>query len=178
MRNRVSPIWMSSKDEFQDICRQCHSLAQIIRSFGLEAEAGNYNTLKKRIQEDGIDVSHIKLGLNSNRGRRFVRKYTQENIVDAINKGVIKDNSTVRKMVLKWDLISHKVCAICGRKPKWNGMPLTFVLDHINGKHSDHNLNNLRFICPNCNSQTPTFSGRNRKCENGCDNTKARRTAG
>ncbi len=163
MRNRTSPIWKLTKTEFNSVCRQHTSLAQIIRSFGLEAEAGNYNTLKRRIREDAVDISHIQMGLNSNRGRRFVRKYTQENIVDAINNGVIKDNSTLRKMVRKWDLIPSGVCAICNKKPYWNGKPLTFVLDHINGKHSDHRLNNLRFLCPNCNSQTPTFSGRNRK---------------
>jgi len=167
MRNRTSPIWKLSKDDFRAVCSQHSSLAQIIRSFGLEAEAGNYNTLKKRIREDGTDVAHIKMGLNSNRGRRFTVKYTQENIAVAINDGVIKDNSTIRRMVLKWGLIPHEVCAICRLKPSWNGMSLTFVLDHINGKHSDHHLRNLRFICPNCNSQTPTFSGRNRKCENG-----------
>ena len=168
MRNRTSPIWKLTKQEFHSICQQHTSLAQIIRSFGLEAEAGNYNTLKRRIREDGVNISHIQMGLNSNRGRRFVRKYTRENIVDAINSGVIKDNSTIRKMVRKWDLIPSEKCAICNEKPLWNGKPLTFVLDHINGKHSDHRLDNLRFICPNCNSQTPTFSGRNRKvCENG-----------
>jgi len=161
MRNRTSPIWKLSKDDFYALCRQHSSLAQIIRSFGLEAEAGNYNTLKKRIREDGIDIAHIKTGLNSNKGRRFVRKYTQENIVDAINNGVIKDNSTLRRLILKWGLISCAACSICKQTSEWNGMPLTFVLDHINGKHSDHRLSNLRFICPNCNSQTPTFSGRN-----------------
>lgn len=99
MRNRTSPIWKPSKEEFVVICKSHASLAQIIRSFGLEAEAGNYNTLKRRLQEEGVDISHIKMGLNSNRGRRFVVKYTQENISDAINRGVIKDSSTVKKMV-------------------------------------------------------------------------------
>lgn len=173
MRNRTSPIWKLSKEEFYSLCKKHPSLASIIRSFGLEAEAGNYNTVKKRIREDGIDISHIQMGLGSNRGKCFTRKYTQDNITEAINSGHIKDNSTIRKMVRKWNLIPFDVCAICKSKPYWNGMPLTFVLDHINGKHADHKLNNLRFICPNCNSQTSTFSGRNsrrNKNENHCTN--------
>jgi hypothetical protein len=37
------------------------------------------------------------------------------------------------------------------------------VLDHINGVPNDNRLENLRFLCPNCNSQTDTFAGRNVK---------------
>ena len=35
------------------------------------------------------------------------------------------------------------------------------VLDHINGINNDHRLENLRMLCPNCNSQQDTFAGRN-----------------
>jgi len=34
------------------------------------------------------------------------------------------------------------------------------VLDHINGVNNDNRLENLRFLCPNCNSQTATFAGK------------------
>jgi predicted amidophosphoribosyltransferase len=37
------------------------------------------------------------------------------------------------------------------------------VLDHINGIDNDHRLKNLRLLCPNCNSQTRTFAGKNIK---------------
>jgi 5-methylcytosine-specific restriction endonuclease McrA len=37
------------------------------------------------------------------------------------------------------------------------------ILDHINGIKNDSRLLNLRLLCPNCNSQTATFSGRNVK---------------
>jgi 5-methylcytosine-specific restriction endonuclease McrA len=36
-------------------------------------------------------------------------------------------------------------------------------LDHINGVRDDHRLENLRMLCPNCHSQTPTYGGRNAK---------------
>jgi 5-methylcytosine-specific restriction endonuclease McrA len=34
-------------------------------------------------------------------------------------------------------------------------------LDHKNGIPNDNRLENLRFLCPNCHSQTDTFSRRN-----------------
>ena len=62
--------------------------------------------------------------------------------------------------LLKEHLLEYK-CGICGNKGEWNGFPLTLQLDHINGIHTDHRLENLRFLCPNCHSQTETFSGKN-----------------
>ena len=46
---------------------------------------------------------------------------------------------------------------------EWQGKPLELRLDHINGDHFDNNLTNLRWICPNCDSQLDTYCGRNRK---------------
>ena len=57
----------------------------------------------------------------------------------------------------------HNVCAMCRLGPRWNDQPLMFVLDHINGINDDYRPDNLRLLCPNCNSQTPTFAGRNRQ---------------
>lgn len=53
-------------------------------------------------------------------------------------------------------------CSICEMKAEWNGKELTLVLDHIDGKANNWKLNNLRLVCPNCDSQLSTFKGRNK----------------
>ena len=53
-------------------------------------------------------------------------------------------------------------CAICGGPPSWNGAPLTLVLDHIDGDSENNRRENLRLVCPNCDSQLPTYKSRNK----------------
>lgn len=51
-------------------------------------------------------------------------------------------------------------CAICGIKGEWNGSPLALIIDHIDGDATNNRRNNLRLVCPNCDSQLPTYKAR------------------
>lgn len=51
-------------------------------------------------------------------------------------------------------------CLRCGIS-SWQGKKISFELDHIDGNNRNYNRNNLRYLCPNCHSQTDTFRGRN-----------------
>ena len=83
------------------------------------------------------------------------------------SKVFIKDSSytnrtKLKKRILDYDLLPY-LCFVCGNKGKWKGKNLVLVLDHINGVKLDHRLENLRFVCPNCDSQLPTFKSKNIK---------------
>ena len=54
-------------------------------------------------------------------------------------------------------------CEECGIADIYNGKPIVMHLDHIDGNSCNHRLVNLRMLCPNCHSQTPTYSGRNKQ---------------
>jgi 5-methylcytosine-specific restriction endonuclease McrA len=51
-------------------------------------------------------------------------------------------------------------CQCCGIS-EWLDKPISLQLDHINGINNDHRIENLRFLCPNCHSQTDTYAGKN-----------------
>lgn len=78
----------------------------------------------------------------------------------ALTKDSTFTRSHLKTKILKYKLLSHE-CAICKIGPEWNGKTLTLQVDHINGINTDHRLENLRFLCPNCHSQTPTYAGAN-----------------
>lgn len=54
------------------------------------------------------------------------------------------------------------VCALCAQPLLWNGLPLSLVLDHIDGDSTNNRRDNLRMVCPNCDSQLPTYKMRNK----------------
>ncbi len=65
----------------------------------------------------------------------------------------------IKRRLIEIGLFEER-CSKCGID-EWRGKPLSIYIDHINGVKNDWRLENLRMLCPNCHSQTPTFSGKN-----------------
>lgn len=70
-------------------------------------------------------------------------------------------NTNKLKKKLLQEGVKTNQCEECGIVDH-NGKPLVMQLDHIDGNSHDHRLSNLRMLCPNCHSQTETFSGKNK----------------
>ena len=84
--------------------------------------------------------------------RGWVRTIAEVMAAPRVNRTSLK-----RRMIREGVLAS--TCAFCGIN-KWRGEPLSLELDHINGDALDYRFENLRLLCPNCHSQTETYSGR------------------
>lgn len=107
----------------------------------------------------------IKGSIPWNKGKIGVQKSTKR-IDDSL---VFIENSSLARHHVKKRIISQKLidyrCSCCGIGPEWNGKPMPLILDHINGKNNDNRLENLRFVCSNCDSQLPTYKSKNRTME-------------
>jgi 5-methylcytosine-specific restriction endonuclease McrA len=69
-------------------------------------------------------------------------------------------NELVKNRIVKDNLLKY-CCVKCGID-SWQGETIVLDLDHINGDNTDNRLENLRYLCPNCHSQTDTYKGRNK----------------
>lgn len=82
-------------------------------------------------------------------------------------ESMLVENSKHSRRSVKSRIIKYRIlkleCAICKNPPIWNNKPLNLRLDHINGVNNDYRIFNLRLICPNCDSQTETYRGRNKR---------------
>ena len=114
--------------------------------------------VKKRCIKDGISTSHF-IG---NKGRKTPRKSKLILNEIMVKNSKFYNTNRLKKRLIKEGLKEDK-CEVCGQLPVWNGEHLVLQMDHINGDNTDNRMKNLRIICPNCHTQTDTFSCKTRK---------------
>lgn len=160
-RGKLGTIAKLTKDELVVLIDNSESIADAIRKLGL-SHWNNYGTLKRKCLREGVDITPLKeRGKAYSRSRIadhvFKQKYSLDQIL--VENSPYKARGAVKQRLIKEGILEEK-CKICGRDPEWMGKTLVLVLDHINGTNDDYRLENLRLLCPNCNSQTDTFAGR------------------
>lgn len=138
-------------EEIQMIVNQCVNFSEFAKSLGYRETAGNTRPfLRKYCNEHGIDYSHFT---GQTRGN------TKRTVNNIFCNNSTCDQSTLRRWYKKGNYSPYQ-CQICGIS-SWQGKELTLRLDHINGENHNNELSNLRWICPNCDSQLDTYCGKN-----------------
>jgi hypothetical protein len=87
----------------------------------------------------------------------------ERNVARWLESGVAQTSSGTGHYIRQYLLDAQgNACAICLAPDLWQGMELRLVLDHVDGDSRNNRRDNLRLVCPNCDSQLPTFKARNR----------------
>ena len=149
---------MTEKEELEKLVKESNSLSEILRKQGKSVSGSAVKILKDTL--DNYGISYLFLDEIS-----ISKKQIPLNEILVENRNY--KSSDLKKRLIKEGLKEDK-CEICGCSNEWNGKPLILQLDHINGNHSDNRLENLRIVCPNCHSQTETFSNKRAKKHNYC----------
>lgn len=165
MRRRSSIIWKISHDELQQALDESHSIVKVIQILGLNGYSGNHRTLKKRFEEEEFDFTKFEKNKKKEHSERFKKigkLYKKPDSEVFCKNSTYVNNKSLKERLIKDHNWEYK-CSECGVGDIYNDKPLSLQLDHINGVNCDNRFENLRFLCPNCHSQTETFSGKKTK---------------
>ena len=156
----ISMRYKHTKEALTNAVEKSLSIANVCRELGVKACGGNYKTLKSKIEEFQIDITHFT-GAAWNQGVKFKPFGKKYDLVDVlIENSPYKSSTCLKERLFKEGLKTEK-CEVCGIS-EWMGKKITLELDHINGDNTDNRLVNLCVLCPNCHSQTPTFRNNKR----------------
>lgn len=151
---RYSKIDDIPNDQFIKIFNESNSFNSILKKLEMSHGRSSQDKLKAKCEELKLDTSKFK----RNGGGKIEKMDSEEIFVE---NSPYTSSFHLNNRIRKENLIEYK-CAICGNSGEWNNSPLSLQLDHINGNHKDNRLSNLRFLCPNCHSQTDTYCSKRR----------------
>lgn len=129
---------------FRDAVRGTDSWSMLAQVLTFKKAGHVYAHLKRRVKRLNLSTNHFRKPRTPDELLKHRPNESKNNIRGALLK-------TGRKYE----------CEECGQQPMWNGRPLTLQLDHKDGDRFNHTPENLRFLCPNCHTQTPNYGSKN-----------------
>lgn len=129
-----------------------NNITDVLCCLGLGSSGAAFRNIKKHFERLDLDTKHFK---PKRKGP------TPKSIQEISGMTRLNSSSEFKKRLLREGLLLNQ-CSLCGLLPEWEGRPLTLQLDHIDGNTGNNQLSNLRILCPNCHTQTDTFSSLNR----------------
>ena len=123
------------------------------------SNAAKCSGAKQKLAKTGYDYSLLPQETKDRMSRKgTVYMSSEEVFVDGKEWG----SELLRKYIHHYKLLEYKCAdARCGIA-EWYDTHLVLELDHIDGRRTNNSISNLRWLCPNCHSQTDTFRGRNK----------------
>ena len=153
----TNKIYKETDEQFISLIKESCNISEVLFKLGysIKGNSWGFSQVRRRMDELHLSASDFK-------GKSVLKT----NVKQIDPQKLLKENSkhqrnVLRRYVLTNNLIPYR-CAICGTL-EWNNKTLSLELDHINGINNDNRLENLRFLCPNCHSQTTTYGSRNQQ---------------
>ncbi|MDN3022558.1 HNH endonuclease signature motif containing protein [Streptomyces sp. S.PB5] len=146
-----------TRELLQEAVSASTNMCEVLRRLGLEVVGGHHTHISRRIKAYGIDVSHFRVP--TQRGESLRRRTPAELLVEQPAGGARRIQSDRLRRAMT-EMGVAECCAMCGIEGVWLGEPLPLEIDHIDGDWRNNQVENLRFLCPNCHSTTDSYRGR------------------
>lgn len=145
-------------EEIQRKLNESRSFREFLLKIGSSTNgSGSYKSMRNQLIKLGIEIPEFNYE-NKNK----IRKKLNDDDIFIVNSTYSRQH--LKNRIIKKGLIEY-VCGECDNRGKWNSKDLSLHLEHKNGINDDNRLSNLIFLCPNCHSQTDTYSGKKNKKE-------------
>lgn len=152
-----------TKQQIEDAVKASTNFTQVCKILGCKHWGGYYYNIRSRIKKYDFDTSHFSKEYLNRGGNITALK--KKRAADSILIHDIKLTDRVPRKFLKRALLEIGriyECEVCKNDGTWNNKKLDLPIDHIDGDWKNNTELNLRFMCPNCHSQTKTFGNKNR----------------
>lgn len=163
-----------TEEKLREIVPNSISIAEVLKTLEMSVTTANYRAFHKAVKLYNLDTNHFLGQRHLIDQNKTIGKTIHLDLI-LIENSTYLGIAQLKKRLIREGLLKYE-CYECGIST-WRGNELSLQLDHINGVHNDHRIENLQLLCPNCHSQTTTFAGRKvktnnpaSKCE--CGNTK------
>lgn len=144
-----------TKELLTEACENSDSVLGVMRYLDIKPAGGTHALISRRIKEYEIEFP-VNRGKAHAKGSTSSRRKSADEILRLYGPSASRVKAEqLRRAMLEIGIA--EVCSACGIEPEWNGEPLRFQVDHIDGNWNDSRPQNVRFLCPNCHTQTETY---------------------
>ncbi len=154
----MPPSRKYTREVLEEAAERSTSVAGVLRYLGLNQAGGTHAHISRTLKSMGVDTSHF---IRNQGGLGRVNRRAPKEILVRLPLGSRRAKPSQLRRALQEIGRLHE-CALCGCDGSWLGSPLVLHVDHIDGDYHNNLADNLRFLCPNCHSQTPNFAGASR----------------
>jgi hypothetical protein len=146
-----------TKDILEEIVKECDTIVGVCKLLKLKKGGGSQNWISKKIKEFGIDCTHFKK-------RQFPtpKKLHWSEVLAKRENGSRRSRDILRRCLMESGRQYQCESGNCTISENWLGAPITLQIHHLDGDCLNDSIDNLKFMCPNCHSQTSNWCAKNR----------------
>lgn len=137
--------------------KSSYSIMEVLRKLGIKPAGGSHTHMSKRIALLNLSKEHF-CKVSTNKGKPALNRLSADNILVRMPLNSPRQKAYLLNRALNDTGVPYQCsgdgCDVSGR---WLNKSIKLHVDHIDGDYLNNEIENLRFLCPNCHSQTDTY---------------------